>query len=264
MEYTYWKTQTSSKPLFPDVEWSRPEQRQQAGRLGIIGGNKLGFAGVAESYSTALNLGVGQVRVLLPDALKKSIPPTISDTLFGATTPSGSLASQAKAEMQALGDWANGILMVGDAGRNSETAIVYEHFLLDYSRPVTITRDAFDLVKQSAPQIVQRPDTLMVLSFSQLQKLFQAVYYPKVLTFNIQLAQLVEALHKFTITYPVGLMVLHKEHLLVAFDGQVSSTDWQKPLEIWRGTVATKAAGYWLWNPSSLFEAASTSLVAQG
>ena len=69
MTPTYWQQQTASKPLFPDIEWSKPEQRALAGRLGIIGGNKLGFAAVAEAYSTAHDSGVGEVRVLLPDAL---------------------------------------------------------------------------------------------------------------------------------------------------------------------------------------------------
>lgn len=71
MEHTYWLTQSSDKPLFPDIAWSKPEQRSQAGHLGIIGGNKLGFAGVAEAYSVALETGVGKATVLLPDVLKK-------------------------------------------------------------------------------------------------------------------------------------------------------------------------------------------------
>ena len=129
--HPYWHKQTLEKPLYPDIEWSRPEQRSRAGKLGIIGGNKLGFAGVAESYSTALNAGVGEVRVLLPDVLRKTIPTNITDTVFGASNPSGSLAREATSELRALGQWASSILMVGDAGRNSETAILYEDFLLD-------------------------------------------------------------------------------------------------------------------------------------
>jgi hypothetical protein len=260
--HTYWRRQIAGKPLFPDIEWSKPEQRSQAGRLGIIGGNKLGFAGVAEGYGTALNVGVGEVRVLLPDVLKKTIPPVITDTLFGATNPSGSLARTASTEMNALGAWASGILLVGDAGRNSETAILYEDFLSDYTGPLTITRDAVDLIKNSSTTIVERPDTLLVVSFAQLQKLFQHVYYPKILTFSMQLSQLVEALHKFTITYPVGITVLHKDYLLVADGGEVTSTEWQNPMAIWRGSVATKAASYWLWNQNSLLEAVTASLVS--
>ena len=74
MDFDYWQKQSPDTPLFPDIEWNKPEQRSLAGKLGIIGGNKLGFAGVAEAYSVALGNGVGQVRVLLPDVLKKTIP----------------------------------------------------------------------------------------------------------------------------------------------------------------------------------------------
>jgi hypothetical protein len=261
--HSYWHRQTPGKPLYPGIEWSKPEQRAQRGRLGIIGGNKLGFAGVAEGYSTALASGVGEVRVLLPDVLRKTIPAIITDASFGASNPSGSLAKDAQRELQAIGGWASGILMVGDAGRNSETAILYEHFVTDYTGQLTITRDAVDLIKNSPQTLVGRPDTLLVISFAQLQKLFQNVYYPKVLTFSMQLASLVEALHKFTITYPTIVTVLHKDYLLVAYHGEVTTTEWQNPMAIWRGSVATRAASYWLWNPGKPLEAVTASLVLE-
>lgn len=258
--HPYWKRQTSEKPLFPNIEWSKPEQRTQRGRLGIIGGNKLGFAGVAEGYSTALETGAGEVRVLLPDVLRKTIPPTITDAIFGATNPSGSLAKDASSAMNALGTWASEILLIGDAGRNSETAILYENFLQDYTGPLVITRDAVDLIKNSSQTIVDRPNTLLVVSFAQLQKLFKNAYYPKMLTFSMQLAALVEALHKFTITYPISIAVLHKDYLIVASSGEVTTTEWQNPMAIWRGSVAVKAASYWLWNPGKVLEAVTASI----
>lgn len=259
--HSYWHQQAVDKPLYPNIEWSKPEMRSQAGRLGIIGGNKLGFAGVAEAYSTALATGIGEVRVLLPDVLRKTVPSTITDAIFGATTPSGSLAKDALPEMRTLGEWANQVLLIGDAGRNSETAIAYEHFLQDYTGQLTITRDAVDLIKNSTQAIVERPDTLLVVSFAQLQKLFQSVYYPKILTFSMHLASLVEALHKFTITYPITITVLHKDYLIVASGGEITTTQWGNPMAIWRGTVATKAACYWLWNPKTPLEAITTSVV---
>lgn len=258
--HPYWRRQTPEKPLFPEIAWSKPEQRSQAGRLGIIGGNKLGFAGVAEAYGTALSSGVGEVRVLLPDVLKKTIPTTITDTVFGATNPSGSLSREAAGEMNALGAWAQEILLIGDAGRSSETAVLYERFLSDYTGPLVITRDVADLIKNGSAQLVERPDTLLVLSFAQLQKLFAGVYYPKILTFSMQLSQLVEALHKFTITYPVTIAVLHKDYLVVAHGGDVTTTEWQNAMAIWRGSVATKAASYWLWNPGKPLEAVTASI----
>lgn len=258
--YPYWQKQLPNEPLFADIEWSKPERRDMAGRLGIIGGNKLGFAGVAEAYSAAITAGVGEVRVLMPDILRKTIPAIITDTVFAPTAPSGSLARDALPGMAALGAWASGVLLVGDAGRNSETAIVYEDFLREYQGPLTLTRDAVDLIKNSPQALAERPDTLLVVSFAQLQKLFQSVYYPKILTFGMQLALLVEAVHKFTITYPLSLMVLHKDYLVAASKGNVTTTQWQNPMAIWRGQVAAKAAAYWLWNPSSPLEAATASI----
>lgn len=261
MDYSYWKRQTIGEPLFPDIEWSKPEQKSQAGKLGIIGGNQLGFAGVAEAYSVAQNAGVGFIRVLLPDVLRKTIPPIITDTVFAPTNLSGSLSKDAVAEMNAVGEWADSILLIGDAGRSGETAIAYEQFIQKYEGQLVLTRDAIDLVKNGSEMLVERPNTVLVASFAQLQKLFQSVYYPKVLTFSMQLTNLVEALHKFTITYPVTLVVLHKDHILVASGGEVTSQVWNNPMLIWRGTVAAKAATYWLWSPSKVVAAITSSLL---
>lgn len=263
MHYDYWQKQTVSNPLFPDIEWNKPERRDQAGQLGIIGGNKLGFAGVAEAYTTALQTGAGGAKALLPNILKKSIPSIITDTIFADTTPSGSLAQTALPEMVALGEWATGVLLIGDAGRNSETAIVYEQFIEAYSGPLTLTRDAVDLIKNYPNRLVERPETLLVVSFAQLQKLFSSVYYPKILTFSMQLTSLVEAVHKFTITYPVTILVLHKDHLIAAYKGAVTTTAWENPMAIWRGQVAAKAATYWLWNRDTPLEAVTASLMSE-
>jgi NAD(P)H-hydrate repair Nnr-like enzyme with NAD(P)H-hydrate dehydratase domain len=263
MDLSYWQKQTSTDPLFPDIEWSKPEQKAFAGKLGIIGGNKLGFAGVAEAYSVATSAGVGQVRVLLPDVLRKTIPSSIIDALFAPTNPSGSLSKDAAADMATISSWADGVLLIGDAGRSSETAILYEQFIQNYPGLLVITRDAVDLVKNNTQALVDRPNTLLIVSFAQLQKLFQAVYYPKVLTFSMQLTTLVEALHKFTITYPVSIAVLHKETFIVAHDGKIVTTPWDNPMMIWRGITAAKAAAYWLWSPTKPLEAAVTSIVAK-
>jgi ADP-dependent NAD(P)H-hydrate dehydratase / NAD(P)H-hydrate epimerase len=260
MDFAYWKKQSAGSSLFPDIEWSKPEQKTKAGNLGIIGGNKLGFAGVAEAYSISLTTGVGAVRVLLPDVLKKTIPAAITDAVFAPTNPSGSLSKDALTEMMAVGAWAHSILLIGDAGRSGETAIVYEQFIQSYAGPLVISRDAVDLVKNAAELLVDRPNTVLVVSFAQLQKLFQSVYYPKVLTFSMQLTNFVEAVHKFTITYPVTLVVLHKDTLVIAHAGEVVSQPWDNPMLIWRGSVAANAAAYWLWSPAKPLEAIASSI----
>jgi NAD(P)H-hydrate repair Nnr-like enzyme with NAD(P)H-hydrate dehydratase domain len=156
---------------------------------------------------------------------------------------------------------ANLVLLAGDAGRSSETALVYSEFLAQYSGPLVLTRDAIDLVANDAVALVERPGTVFVLSFAQLQKLFRSVYYPKVLTFSMQLLQLVEAVHKFTVSFPVTIVVLHRDTLVVAHGGEVVTQTWENPMAIWRGQTAARAAAYLLWTPSQPLEAITASLV---
>ena len=58
----YWQRQEPGEPLFPDLLWSRPENRQFAGKLLIMGGNAHGFAAPAEAYAHAEKAGIGVAR----------------------------------------------------------------------------------------------------------------------------------------------------------------------------------------------------------
>ena len=260
MDMKFWQKQEPGKPLFPDVEWNKPERRDQAGKLGIIGGNKLGFLAVAESYQEALKAGVGEARVLLPDALKKNVPENMTDVLFAPTNQSGSLANEALSEALALERWADVLLLCGDAGRNSQTAIVYEELIKKSEIPVVLTRDAIDLVQNSFQEILDNPHVVFIASLAQVQKIFRAIFYPKMITFSIQLSQLVEALHKFTITYPVTICVFHADNLIIAHSGEVVTQKWDAPMAIWRGTVGARAASYLIWSPKAPLAAISTAI----
>lgn len=261
--YDYWQRQTD-QPLFPDIVWNRPERRDQAGRLGIIGGHQHGFAAVAEAYQTALATGAGQVRVVLPEVLRGTIPRQLTDVQFAPTNPSGSLAQSAIATLCSLSQWADSLLLIGDTGKNSQTAALYEQFISQQSSPtppMVLTRDAIDLLHHNAPIILNHSALVLVLSLAQLQKLLRAVYYPKIVTFRMQLAQLVETLHKLTITYTATIVVFHDGQLVMARGGQVISQPWHNPMSLWRGQVASRMASYLLWTPSRPLEAIATSLI---
>jgi len=261
MESTYWRKQEPSKPLFPDIEWSRPEQKSQAGKLLIVGGNKLGFVSVATAYDIASQLRVGAVRALLPDALRTAIPPTILDTVFVPSNPSGGMSQQGSGLAMASLQWCDHCLLIGDTGRNSETAMLFEAMLAT-DTPLTITRDAVDLLKNSAAQMIDRPRTTLVVSFAQLQKLFQAVYFPKMLSFSMQLSLLVETLHKFTLSYPCTVVTYHQNKIVIAYGGDIITQEYDDPMIIWRGITATRSACYQLWTPQKPLEAIATSLAA--
>lgn len=259
----YWHKQQPDKPLYPDIAWQKPEQKALAGKLLILGGSAHGFAAVAQAYADAQKAGIGECRVVLPDALKRTIDATAYDCVFVPTNASGGVTKDGLPQLKAATAWADGLLLIGDAGRNSETAIVYEELLATFpDKPTLITRDAVDLLKGAWPQLLQRPQTIFIATFAQLQKIFQAVYYPRTMLFSMQLSNLVEALHKFTITYPATLVTFHQNQIVIAQSGQVSTTPWEEPMLIWRGSVAAKAAVYTV-QQTQRFEALTASLVGE-
>jgi len=170
MDNTYWHRQTSDKPLFPDLLWSRPENKQHAGKLLIVGGNQFGFVEPANAFRAAEAAGIGTARMLLPDSMRQFTGPAFTAGELAPTTPSGSFSQAALAQLISMAGWADGVLLAGGFGRNSETAILLEKFLGKHVGQVTITKDAVDYFTSAPQQIVDRAETTLVLSFAQLQK----------------------------------------------------------------------------------------------
>ena len=262
MQHEYWHRQTEDNPLFPNLLWSRPENRQLAGKLLIIGGNLHGFAAPAEAYQTSIKAGIGTARVLLPDALQKTVGRAFEAGEYAPSTPSGSFSQQALSELLSLSQWADGVLLAGDMGRNSETAILLEKFAETYTGQLTITKDAADYFTSSSQKVAGRPDTLFVISLAQLQKLALSTGYTEPFTFTMDLLHLVETLHDFTITYQMSVIVKHLDTIFVAHRGHVSTTKLNLDEDVWRLPAATRAAVWWLQNPNQSFEALSTAIAA--
>jgi hypothetical protein len=262
MATEYWHRQTAAEPLFPDMQWSRPENRRTAGKLLIVGGNSFGFAAAAQAYTDAAKAGIGTPRMLLPDSLRKIIGNTFIAGELAPTTPSGSFSQNALAELLAMAAWADGVLLAGDLGRNSETAILIEKFLSKYSGQVTMTQDAVDYVTTAAQQVVDRTSTTLVLSFAQLQKLATNAKFTTAFTFDMDFLRLIDALHDFTSVHQLNIVVKHLQNIFVAANGQVSSTKLDEDIQIWRVNTASKTAVWWLQNPSTSFEALTTAIIS--
>jgi hypothetical protein len=257
----FWQVQPPDSPLFPDALWSQPENRHQSGKMAIVGGNAHGFAAVATAYQTALEAGVGQVKVILPNALKKNLPPvvTLNDVIFAPTNQSGGFSRQSLSQLTAAGESFDMLLFIGDSGANSETAGLLETFLSqNQTTPVVLTRDAVDLIRPAAEQILNRPRTHLVVSLSQLQKLLRTVYYPRILTFSQPAQQIAETLHKITTTFPSTITLWQANNLFVASAGRVVSQKFLAPLKVWNGQIATFEAAWQIWQ-SDIIQAASTS-----
>ncbi len=257
----YWHKQTADKPLFPDLLWSRPENKRQAGKLLIVGGNAHGFAAAGEAYAEAAKAGIGTARVLLPDSLQKTVGKVFVAGEYAPSTPSGSFSQQALAELLGMAAWSDGVLLAGDLGRNSETSILLEKLIAKYDGPLIITHDALDYFVKLPASLLERPRTVLVASFAQLQKLAGSVGYPKAFKFSMELLQLVETLHDFTKQYQPAVVMQHNGTAYVAVDGQVSTTPVTDEERVWRVRTAGHAAVWYLQNPGNTFGALTTSLI---
>lgn len=261
MENIHWFRQSPDNPLFPDLLWSRPENKSRAGKLLIIGGNSFGFSAVGSAYAEAMKAGAGSCRVLLPAAVKKVVGTVLEHAEFAPSNPSGSFAQEALSDWLEQAEWADAVLLAGDMGHNSETAIVLEKFLTKYTGQVTLTGDTLDLALTTPDVVYARPDTLAVASMGQLQKLGTAARFTTSFRLGMDLLQLVDALHQFTLKQPLHIITKHHEQLVVAARGHVSTTSLKPDLDIWRVKTATQAAVWWLQNPDKPFEALSTSVI---
>jgi hypothetical protein len=262
MENTYWHKQQQEKPLYPELLWSRPENRLSAGKLLIMGGNLHSFAVAAESFDQVTKSGIGTARVVLPSALQRTVGKIFKEGEYAPSTPSGSFSKLALSTIIDASDWADGVLIAGDLGRNAETAILLETLLQKSSIPVVITQDAVDYISSTPQTAIQRKNIALVLSLSQLQRLVITLKYKHAVTFSMDLLRLTEWLHEFTLTYPIHIVTEHNNVILVAVNGEVSTTRLIEETPIWRVKTASKMTVWWLQNMDKPFQAFTTAVVA--
>ena len=252
----YWHRQSTNK-LFNDIDMMAPEQRRFAGKLLIIGGNKGMFFAVASALEAAKKFGVGEVRALMPDALKNQVPST-PELYFAEAEASGAFGRLALQEMLRQAEWADAVLLIGDSGKNAETSLVFAEFMDKCQKPVYITRDAVETVTPSAADWAMRDyETGLLLTMPQLQKMLRTMYYPKVITLSMPTNQLVETLHKFTLSYPVAVATFHNDLIIVAEKGEVVTQQISEtkltPISLWSGALLVQAVVARLWNPEKDF-----------
>lgn len=253
--------QTSDKPLFPELLWSRPENKMLAGKLLIIGGNSFGFSAVGEAYSESLQTGVGEVRVLLPDAIQKIVGGVFEHAFFASSTPSGSLSKKALDQCLEAAHWADGVLIIGDVSRNGETAAFLELFSEQYNGPLIITKDALELLVKQSPSIAMRSNTALIMNMADVQLLAKQLKFDEALTFDLTTEVFVARLKKLAANIRASIVIKRNEHFVVLKQDRASLTPAPMSEELWRVRTAAHASVWLIQNPSKPFEALTTSLL---
>lgn len=250
------------KNPYEDLKWNIPERKQ--GTVNIIGGNGQSFRAevkLAEYLSNSYPLET--VNLILPDTLKGKLP-AIPNFVFLPSTDSGSFAeSQGLMNTFSAADYN---LLLGDLSKNAVTGRAIASALKSSEKMTLITRDAVDLVAENSPERVLMNENLVFFaSIAQLVKLLRAVYYPKMLLVSQSLVQVADILHKFTLSYPIAIVTLHNEQIVIAQNGTVKAIPLAKtgysPIMLWSGELAAKIVAMNLYNPNRFIEATVCAVV---
>ncbi len=262
MNLEYWYKQ-QSEPLFSKLAWSRPENKRHAGKLLIVGGNKHEFNAPAQAYNFAQQAGIGTTRVLMPSSVQKqmkNMPGVNLEIEYSPSTPSGSFATKALADLLDTSSICDGVLLAGNLGRNSETAIMLEKFIAKYSGILCLTKDAVEYFLAKPDELAERDNTCVILTMAQLQKMAISLKFEPVFKFSDELLKTVTNLHKFSLAHKMIVILKHLDTIFVASKGKVSTTKLDKKLDNWRTETASRAVVWWIQNPSQPFEAMTNAV----
>ena len=250
------------KNPYKDLYWNIPAEQKQ-GVAAVIGGNGQNFkTPVKTSEFLAGEFPLKEVKVALPDVLKPKLPP-LNNLVFLKTTDTGSF-SEAD-EIKGIVDDADFSLVVGDMSKNAITAKIFGSAIETSTKPVMLTRDAVDLIAEGELEKILKREGLTIFgSLVQWQKIFKTVLYPKILQPSQSLMQVAEAFHKFTLSYPVQVVVFHDGQILICKNGKVAvvpiiQTKYS-PLTIWNGDLACNIVALNLYNPDKFIEATVAAL----
>ncbi len=201
--------------LFPDIEWSKPENSNLLGKLLIVGGSANNIADPSSAYQQAIDFGISNARVIVPISAKRNMPMVLPFIEFAPSNPSGSFSKNATAIVIDFANQSDCCLLCGNFGKNSETAIMIENLLEDNHGLITITGDGVDYFVDKPDKIINRPNTIIVASFSQLQKIVKNSPITKALLYSDNMAQNLDALKEFApkinsfiITEKDGVLIL--------------------------------------------------------
>ncbi|MBR2543072.1 hypothetical protein IKF03_00490 [Candidatus Saccharibacteria bacterium] len=244
-----------------DLSWNIPEKKM--GTVNVFGGSAGNFKTeikIAEYLSE--KYPIEKLNLVLPDVLKSQLL-NLDNFLFLNSTESGSF-KDAK-EITKVFNSADFNLILGDLSKNAITSKAVASACDFAEKPLLITRDAVDLLAENINEkVLMNQNLIFLASMPQLIKLLRAVYYPKMLLLSQSLIQVAEVLHKFTLSYPISVITLHNEQILIAKNGEVKAIPLSfsgfSPMMIWQGELVAKILAMNLYNPDNFIRATTFAI----
>ncbi len=235
------------------IDFERPDQKRMAGRLLILGGHANSFFVVSNVLNIAEREEVGEVKAFMPDSLSEKIPNN-DKVVFLPSDKSGSFSKTAIDPMLDNLEQTDAAIVIGDMGKNAETVKFLDELLTKSTKDVLLVRDAADLALtgDNVEDWLEKDNIILFLSVAQFKKLLKTIYYPKVINLTVPVVQLVEIMHKFTLSYNITLAIPYSGLIIFAKNGEVLSIRMDQTkydaLTVFNGELVVKMMKLKMWN----------------
>lgn len=207
-----WITQDPKNPLYPNLIWSKPENVSTLGNILLIGGNQYDFKNLATIYTSLSSLRIKNIKLVLPNILKKTLRLDSTIAEYLDSTPSGSLARKGLDNLLAFSSWADLIIIGGDLGKNAETRLLIEEFVSKNSKPLIYTQDSYFINPKANNLFVH------INSLSYHQKFFNDIKSERFIKQKASLIQTIQSFHEISKTFPQALLTINENNVILSYD----------------------------------------------
>lgn len=211
----------SDKPRYEDILWNRPVRK--TGRVLLIGGHKDGFIHLQQAFASFEAAGIAETRLALPDKLSKFVKNLIGVSLV-ASTPSGSIARDALAELTYLANEADLVSLGPDLSNNSETTLVMQRLMQETRAAILIPPESAEQLMPEADEWKNNNNILLFLSHKQLYKLAAKFAVDTTIPLSPTAETTAEIAQNDSEVFAPSLVITFEDNVIVAVAGKVSMT----------------------------------------
>jgi NAD(P)H-hydrate repair Nnr-like enzyme with NAD(P)H-hydrate dehydratase domain len=250
------------KPLYEDIIWNKPENKNNAGKILIIGGSQDNFRNVSDIYNYCLKARAGTIKIVLPNTLQKNLFDPNLDQIFLASTKSGSFSSIGLAEMLDLANWSDITILAGNFSKSSETELLMQNFLNKCPSAICIVDDALEIATPVSNDLNEKKNRLLIGSFSQLQKALLKIYPEQILKVSRSIVEQLTSIEQIKNKLNLSIISYDLSNFIVISENKISLTKYPN-LTNWKNMLAAFGSTYFIHNQETLFKGL-TSAVADG
>ncbi|HRV76077.1 MAG: hypothetical protein H6799_03675 [Candidatus Nomurabacteria bacterium] len=232
--------------LSSKLSWEKPERKDQAGSIVILGGVSLKLKEVDTIFKSANKAGIGNIQTLVPESLarvfkreEQLLTGLIFDNYYGLTD----VGQKLLLEELAMSDG----LILADIGSSSATEYKLALAISKTYKPVVITDSAINLVLHYPDEILNNEKISLVINFKNLQKIIKIsdVKLTKPLLSSSSFNQITEVLSILDKHIQANI-VLHDENRIIATEDNFYYSQKTNELSL---EVAALLLCWQIWTP---------------